>query len=412
MKQANLFSDSTTSLTHAPVWHPTRCAALERLHAFLPRAGSAYAQTRNNDLGPTDRSNVSCLSPYLAHRMITEEEVVKAVLQRHSFAAAEKFVQEVYWRTYWKGWLEMRPSVLLHFNQDRLALKARLADDDDLAARFERAATGQTGIDCFDAWVRELRELGWLHNHARMWFASIWIFTLKLPWQLGADFFYKHLLDADAASNTLSWRWVGGLHTKGKHYVARASNIAGHSDGRFNPRGQLNEYAQALPQDFPIPGPMSILPAQTPRTDKVGLLLTEDDLHPASWDIGAKPVAGATFALPVVGEGDSPKARFSQGALEDARARLTADFGLEARALDSLESLVVWAKSLGVTEIVTGYAPTGLIAWKLQDATRALKDEGIDLIQLRRGWDTRTWPLATGGFFKLKEKLPSLIQAL
>ena len=59
-----------------------------------------------------------------------------------------------------------------------------------------------------------------------MWFASIWIFTLGLPWQKGAEFFMKHLLDGDAASNTLSWRWVGGLQTKGKHYLAQSWNIS------------------------------------------------------------------------------------------------------------------------------------------------------------------------------------------
>jgi deoxyribodipyrimidine photo-lyase len=59
-----------------------------------------------------------------------------------------------------------------------------------------------------------------------MWFASIWIFTLRLPWPLGAAFFQAHLQDHDAASNTLSWRWVAGIQTPGKHYLARAENIA------------------------------------------------------------------------------------------------------------------------------------------------------------------------------------------
>jgi len=45
------------------------------------------------------------------HRLVTEREVVEAVLQEHSVEAASKFVQEVYWRTYWKGWRELRPSV-------------------------------------------------------------------------------------------------------------------------------------------------------------------------------------------------------------------------------------------------------------------------------------------------------------
>ncbi len=98
-----------------------------------------------------------------------------------------------------------------------------------------RQLSGSTGIDCFDHWAQELADTGYLHNHARMWFASIWIFTLELPWQLGADFFLTRLLDADPAANTLSWRWVAGLHTPGKHYLARASNIEKFTLGRFNP---------------------------------------------------------------------------------------------------------------------------------------------------------------------------------
>ena len=75
-----------------------------------------------------------------------------------------------------------------------------------------------------------------------MWFASIWIFTLKLPWQQGAAFFLEHLLDGDSASNTLSWRWVAGLQTKGKHYLAKSWNIEKFTENRFT-NIQLNESA-------------------------------------------------------------------------------------------------------------------------------------------------------------------------
>jgi deoxyribodipyrimidine photo-lyase len=415
MSQTSLFSDelyASEGLKAPMVWQPTREAGLARLKAFLPSAGSAYARTRNGDFGPQDRSNVSALSPWLSRRMITEEEVVKAVLERHSFVAAEKFIQEVYWRTYWKGWLEMRPDVLVQFNKQRLDFKVRLIDDAALAKRVTAAMNGTTGIACFDAWVGELRNLGWLHNHARMWFASIWIFTLRLPWQLGADFFYKHLLDADAASNTLSWRWVAGLHTKGKHYLARASNIRDHSGGRFDPSGQLNENADALTQDYITPGPNALLPARAPKTDRVGLLITEDDLHPVSLDIGAHPIGAATFSLPLVAAPESPRAAFSQDAISDAKTRTETDFGIDVATLDTVQGVVDWATSLGVGEVVTAYAPCGLIAWELKNVARGLKDVGIDLVQVRRDWDSRTWPLATGGFFKLKEKLPSLIRAL
>tara|TARA_B100000131_G_scaffold183212_1_gene176668 strand:- start:133 stop:840 length:708 start_codon:yes stop_codon:yes gene_type:complete len=67
-----------------------------------------------------------------------------------------------------------------------------------------------------------------------MWFASIWIFTLGLPWQLGAEFFMKYLFDGDSASNTLGWRWVAGIQTKGKNYVASEWNIKKFTNNKYS----------------------------------------------------------------------------------------------------------------------------------------------------------------------------------
>jgi len=217
----------------------TRAAGRERLADFVPRAGRAYAAERNVDRGPHDRANVSTLSPWVRHRLITEREVVEAVLERHSLDTAGKFVQEVCWRTYWKGWLELRPSVWSRYGAAIApALEGLSAADRET---YDDAIAGRTGIDGFDDWARELVELGYLHNHARMWFASIWIFTLRLPWQLGADFFLRHLLDGDPASNTLSWRWVAGLQTVGKTYLATTQNIDFATEGRFRPTGLATE---------------------------------------------------------------------------------------------------------------------------------------------------------------------------
>lgn len=393
-------------------WTGTRAAGLARLEAFLPAAGQAYSRTRNTDLGPDDRSNVSALSPWLARRIITEEEVVARVMATHGFVKAEKFIQEVYWRSYWKGWLEMRPQVLTRFNQDRLALNQWVAEDHALAERLRRAKAGETGIACFDAWVRELTTLGWLHNHARMWFASIWIFTLDLPWQLGADFFFKHLLDADVASNTLSWRWVAGLHTKGKHYLARASNIETHTLARFNPMGQLAETALPLSEPFLETGPGMLPAGEILFEERVGLLLHSDDLHPESLPLAAKVVGAGLLRVPEIGPMDGPKNKFLRRAEQDACTRLETRFDVAAPLMTSLDETLTWAVGLGVKEIATPYAPVGPIAWHVADLKRALAEHGIRLVRLRRSWDSRTWPLATGGFFKLKEKLPNLVREL
>jgi len=239
-------------MTNDAAFTPTRHAALERLSAFLPHAGKDYAAKRNYDLPEQGHPHVSGLSPYLRHRLLTEEEVVEAVLGRFSMSSAEKFIQEVLWRSYWKGWLELRPSVWSDYRNSLDAALSRLSQDPDLAEQVAKAEQGETGIDVFDGWMRELRDTGYLHNHARMWAASIWIFTLRLPWELGADHFLRHLLDGDPASNTLGWRWVAGLQTRGKNYVARASNIEKFTD---RPIGSgLDRLARdPAPLDGPLP---------------------------------------------------------------------------------------------------------------------------------------------------------------
>lgn len=388
------------------IWTPTRAAGLDQLEAFLPRAGRDYARDRNTDRGPQDRSNVSALSPWIRRRLVTEEEVVRAVLTRHELSAAEKFIQEVFWRTYWKGWLELRPGVWRRYQTERARLEAAFEGD----ARLAKARAGRTGIACFDAWVEELRESGWLHNHTRMWFASIWIFTLRLPWELGAGLFLDHLLDADPASNTLSWRWVAGLHTRGKHYLARAENIRTHTRGRFDPTGELDERALPLGEDWTTPAPAPLPVGAQPRALRVALLLTEEDLHPESWAPSAEIAAAAVLPSAAMGEG--PAARFSRGALEDAAARAEGRFGVTVERARDAQGFARLCARAGADELVTAHAPVGPIADHLSALEPALAAAGVRLVRLLRRYDARAWPHATAGFFKFREKIPALCQDL
>ena len=220
------------------LFEASREKAIEKLNHFIENNLTDYSKLRNFDLGPEGRSNVSCLSPYITHGIISEKEIIKKSLDKFSFAKNEKFIQEVLWRTYWKGWLELRPNVW----DDYLIELKKIREDFKDNKEYLNAIEGKTNIECFNYWVNELKENNYLHNHTRMWFASIWIFTLELPWQLGAEFFMKHLYDGDAASNTLGWRWVAGIQTQGKHYLASEWNIKKFTNNRFQ-NIKLNENA-------------------------------------------------------------------------------------------------------------------------------------------------------------------------
>ncbi|MGB0559780.1 MAG: FAD-binding domain-containing protein [Pseudohongiellaceae bacterium] len=248
--------------------HTYKDEASKEVHAFLKGPVLEYSKKRNFDFGYSENRHVSKLSKYVSHRIVSEYDLIRNALCKHEYHKVEKFIQEIFWRIYWKGWLEMRPEVWTDFID---------LPTSDNSINFEAALKGNTGVKCFDSWVRELRETNYLHNHARMWFASIWIFTLELPWQLGARFFLEHLADGDAASNTLSWRWVAGLQTKGKRYKASSHNIETYTKGRFkeilvneNPKLEL-EY-----KNYPI---TRKIPAANEKKQHENLLIFENDLN-------------------------------------------------------------------------------------------------------------------------------------
>ena len=368
----------------------TRAAGLDRLGTFAPSMGRAYTDGRNTDHGPEAVASTSALSPYLRRRLIVEREVVEAACAAYGGIGADKFVQEVFWRSYFKGHLETRPAIWADYQ--RLVAQGwnRLATESGLRRVYNDAVLGRAGIDGFDDWARELVETNWLHNHARMWFASIWIFTLRLPWALGADFFMRHLIDGDPASNTLSWRWVAGLHTRGKPYVARAENIDRYTGGRYRPEG-LDEEPEAL-EEPDLPAAVPLPPADPAPQGEVALLLHLDDLHPESL-----PLDGARVARVggLIAHADGAVERVRQAdrdAMADALARAGGHFGCPAAPVED-----GWA---GALPVVAAWAPVGPSAAALPPCVR-----------VRRAWDSLAWPKATRGYFQVKTAMPRLLEA-
>lgn len=401
-------------------WTPTRTAALAHLNDFLPDAGRTYERSRNYDDG-AGRSNVSQLSPWLHAGVIKEIEVLQAVLARHSPKAADKFISEVFWRVYFKGYLEQRPAIWRSYTEGRDRAFDAIANNSGLRTAYEQATGGRTGIAAFDHWAQELIQTGYLHNHARMWFASIWIFTLKLDWHLGADFFLRHLIDGDAASNTLSWRWVGGLHTKGKAYTASAGNIArytaNHPEGPLSADGLASE-TEALteaaefgrqPLDLPT-APGSDLFADTLR-EPYALLLHDEGAHHTPLNLDTSPALIIGAARPDArsrADIGSLAREFSRNAVASGVAEASAHYACGSQIWDDGNDLGTILANAGIGRLVTPYLPTGWTRDALWPELEPLASEGR-LLQLLPDLDRATWPHAKAGFFGVKKVIDNVL---
>ncbi|WP_313536682.1 FAD-binding domain-containing protein [Sphingomonas sp.] len=389
-----------SALAHGPTlsfdFPLSRSAALARLEAFLPFAGSAYTRFRAEERGQGRHHAVSRLSAALRRRLISEAEVAEAVIAMHGYAASAKFIGELFWRTYWKGWLEQHPSV---WQAWRTAC-AQLADQ-PLPVCYAEAIGGRTGIDAFDGWARELRETGYLHNWARMQLASIWVFTLKLPWELGAAFTFQHLVDADPASNTLSWRWVAGLHTRGKAYLADADRINAQTAGRFHPTGLAA--SADVPRETLSPEIVPVRGSIQPDPTKPSMLL----LSPEDLSLETEGDLAVLDVRRVVACRQHCGSAADIAAVADGLQRASTHWGAPASWVDDVGTAVVAAGSGGLEQIVTGYAPVGPVAESLapyRDGAR------IRIAEHCRAWDEHAWPHCRKGYFAFAHHIPALLQ--
>ena len=375
-------------------FEPSRAQATNKLDNFVENNLSEYSRLRNFDFGPDKRSNISCISPYISHGILNELEVIDKALKKFSFSKNEKFIQEVLWRTYWKGWLELRPNVWTDYIIELKIIREKYKDNKD----YLNAIDGNTNIECFNEWVKELKEFNYLHNHTRMWFASIWIFTLNLPWQLGAEFFMKHLYDGDAASNTLGWRWVAGIQTQGKHYLASEWNIKKFTNNRFN-NINLNENAppkvsekiyKAVLKDFSNPASL----------DEQNLIIFENNLSFEFTDF--KDHKFKKIYL-VNNNNDSRNIKLSEKTLK-FKTNLIQD---QKRRLDekSLDCEIIDIGNLKTIE--NSYFLYPCVGENLDFLT----SQGINNIKfLYRNLDRSSWKYCNKGFFNFKKYIPTIIK--
>jgi len=376
------------------IFEASRAKAVHKLNDFVENNLSEYSKLRNFDFGPDNRSNISCLSPYITHGIINELEVIDKSLKKFSFQKNEKFIQEVLWRVYWKGWLELRPNVW----SDYLMELDNLRDEYKSNHSYLRAIEGKTDIECFNQWIIELKENNYLHNHARMWFASIWIFTLELPWQLGAEFFMKHLYDGDAASNTLGWRWVAGVQTQGKHYLASEWNIKKFTNNRFQ-NIKLNE--NAPPKISGKSFPMIKQEFNNPQNlEEKNLLIFENNL---SFEITDFKENRFKKIYIISNRNENRSIKLSEK-LVKFKSLLMKD--QEQRLKDkSIDCEVVDVSEIKNIENYYGLYPT------VGENLDYLNSNNLKIDFLYRNLDQLAWQYCNKGFFNFKNYIPKIISA-
>ena len=370
---------------------PDYKTGISKLNYFIENNLQNYSRDRNYDYGPDNRNNISLLSPYISHRTLFEYDIVKSCLKKYKFERVEKFIQEIFWRVYWKGWLELRPEVWTDFCDSYLSIEQ--------SRFYKKAIDGNTGIRCFDEWVNELKEYNYLHNHSRMWFASIWIFTLKLPWQLGAAFFMEHLYDGDPASNTLSWRWVAGIQTRGKHYLARSSNISKFTNQRFQ-YTQLTTDAEPIFEDKNFE--LKRLDYKNSETRHENLIIFESNLNTQELSELSEKYKTVYFVLI---DNYSRKIKLSHKVMS-----------FKASLVKNVSELISNAKIINLEELEILLSKNPKI-----DVIYPFVGENLDILnrlsvklesQLNfkyKNQDLYSWQFSNKGFFNFKKNIPNII---
>ena len=361
---------------------------LKHLENFSQNEILNYSSERNYDFGKP-HNNVSKLSPFLRRRFISEEEILRIVLKNNDIKNIQKFIDEVFWRTYWRGWLEARPWVYSDYkrNKDNLLIPQK------------------TGIKCFDHWKEELIDTGYLHNHSRMWFASIWIFTLGFSWQSGAKFFEDNLLDFCPASNTLSWRWVAGIQTIGKPYIARAENIKEFTKEKFYPQNQLKENlnlnfsnlsnGKALQfngKKFQLSG----------DEENIGLILNKNDLSINHY-FDEKSIKYSS-CLYVTKHGKKLIEDFQNSLHQDICNNVD-----DITVTDNFEQIYEWLKDKKIKNLVIPYETIGNEIFTNKDFLKKLDLLNVNYKFFLRDWDFNAFPHCTKGFFNFKKIINELL---
>lgn len=275
-------SPADTALSHT---RGGRAAANAVLAGVEPLA---YERTRNFLAGDVTR-----LSAYLRHGVLTLAEVRDHALQAVSDSThASKLINELAWRDYWQRlYWQFGEGIW----QDREPYKTGFRPSDYAALLPAEVIEGATTLACMDAFSHQLTETGYLHNHARLWFAAYIVHWRRVRWQAGAEWFLEHLIDGDPASNNLSWQWVASTFSS-KAYIFNKENLERYTDASYC-RTCPHAQAHTCPFDRDYDGlTQSLFPRLNDSPDGTAMPVLPRPFEPAVKEpaVKHKPSAQAT----------------------------------------------------------------------------------------------------------------------
>lgn len=395
----------------------TRAHGREALAAFIAAGGPAYLASRDIDYGPAGNATASRLRTYLRHHLVLEDEVVSAVHAAFEPEIARTFARDLAWRSYAAGWLAVHPAAFRRLLSDLMSIEADWKRLPVLDRQYRAAVAGATGIACFDAWIGEALTDGTLHPRSRCAFASIWIFTLALPWQLGVRFMLRNLLDADLASMLLLWREVAGLDGGGP-YLVSADALERLTAGRFPRAKDLATVGGRGGVEPPCALAAQVRQPAAGGTGPALLVVTAEDLHPESWPVAARDVRGVVLVEPTDLYGwTGERARsFKRAGLDDAARRAAGHFQCPVKRLwrDAGQAGRDRFGGLDRVELVATMPPTGPaeddIAAACERFSNGARAPRLELI--RRPWDQAMGQAAVAGKKAFEAGMDDVLQGL
>ena len=364
--------------------------SIDKMTDWMPNAASSYQSSRNYDLD--GKQTTSRLSESISAGILSEMDVIDCAKRFNISMKNNKFIEEIFWRVYFRGYFETHPSVWKYYTKNLNSHFQKLPKYYDIAVR------GETEIECFNVWINQLKETGYLHNHTRMWFASIWIFTLDLPWELGADLFMRYLNDADEASNTLSWRWVAGLHTSKKPYVARASNIFKYTQ-KYNPQNKLNPSPEPIREAIDH----AFKPLELDQTLPYSASLVMFDNFLDIKQLNLEDCALENF---YVFEHSQETSRN----IDREKARVRSEIVAEISNKINLKPQFFNEQSIDGLfgqSLVTSYIFSGYFKDQISPLLNQI-ERNSNTTYLLRNLDSLSWNFCKGGYFKLKTKIQEI----